>query len=153
MTFDLPPIHHFKITAECPSHSRTNTAIRRHTVVVDEPEIRGGTDAGAAPLETMLAAFMSCHNVVSNLIAEEMGIELSDVTMALDATLDTNGLSTKVPTDLPFPEMKLTVNVTTSASDDEIARLRADIAKRCPVTVILSQAGTQIHSTWNVTRP
>ncbi|HJN61081.1 MAG TPA: OsmC family protein, partial [Alphaproteobacteria bacterium] len=113
----------------------------------------GGTDAGAAPLETMLAAFLSCHNVVSNLIADEMGIELSDVIMGLDATLDTNGLSTTTPTELPFPEMKLTVNLTTSASDDEIARLRADVTKRCPVMVVMTRSGTQIHSTWNVSRP
>ena len=45
------------------------------------------------------------------------------------------------------------MNLTTGASDEEIARLRADLEKRCPVTVILTQAGTRIDATWNVRRP
>ena len=153
MTFDLPPIHRFRLKAECPNHCRTDTKARHHTVVIDEPEIRGGTDAGASPLETMLSGFLACHNMIANLVAEEMGIELSDISMDLDASFDTDGVGTTTPTELPFPEMKLTVNLTTSASDDEIARLRADVTKRCPVTVVMTRSGTQIHSTWNVSRP
>ena len=45
------------------------------------------------------------------------------------------------------------MNVITSASDAEIAQLREDLGKRCPMTVVLTQAGTKINATWNVTRP
>ena len=36
MTFDMPATHHFKIKAECPTHSRTGATASHHTVVIDE---------------------------------------------------------------------------------------------------------------------
>lgn len=153
VTFDLPPIHHFKVEASTTSHCRIEARARHHTVVIDEPEIRGGSDSAATPLETMLSSYLACLNVIANLIADEMGIELSDLSMSLDAAFDTAGVGTTTPTTLPFPEIALTMNVTTGASEDELARLREDLSKRCPVTVVLTQAGTKIVPTWNVTRP
>ena len=153
MTFDLPPIHHFTVEAVGTSHCRVEARARQHTVIIDEPEIRGGTDSAATPLETMLSSYLACLNVITHLIADEMGIEIDDFSMALDAAFDTAGVGTTVPTTLPFPEIALTMNVTTSASDEALARLRADLEKRCPVTVLFTQAGTRIVQTWNVTRP
>ena len=153
MPFDLPPTHHFKIEAAATSRCRLEASTRHHTVVIDEPAVRGGSDSAATPLETMLASFLACLNVISHLIAEEMGIEIDDLSMSLDATFDTDGIRNTTPTSLPFPEVALTMNITTSASDAEIAQLREDLEKRCPVTVILTQAGTKINATWNVTRP
>ena len=153
MTFDLPPTHHFLLEAAATSRCRLEANTRQHTVVIDEPEIRGGSDSAATPLETMLASYLACLNVVSHLIADEMGIEIADLSMSLDATFDTDGIRNTTPTALPFPAIDLTMNIATSASDAEIARLREDLGKRCPMTVILTRAGTTINATWNVTRP
>ena len=153
MTFDLPAIHHFEIEANATSHCRLEARARHHKVVIDEPEIRGGSDSAATPLETLLSSYLACLNVISHLIADEMGITLDALSMSLDAAFDTDGIRNTTPTTLPFPEIALTMNLTTSASDDEVARLREDLEKRCPVTVILTQAGTKIDATWNVTRP
>ncbi len=153
MTFDLPPIHHFKVDAVGTSHCRVEARARQHTVIIDEPEIRGGTDSAATPLETMLSSYLACLNVIAHLIADEMGIALDDLSMSLDAAFDTDGIGTTTPTTLPFPEIMLTMNVTTSASDEQLADLREGLSKRCPVTVLLTQAGTKVVSTWNVTRP
>ena len=152
MTFDMPASHHFKIAAQCPTHSRTDSKARHHQVVIDEPEIRGGTDAAATPLETMLSSYLACINVISHLIADEMGIRLDDMSMALDAEFDTNGVSTQTPTVLPFPNLTLTVNVASDANDTQLAQLQSDLHARCPVTVIFTQAGTKIDATWNVTK-
>ena len=153
MTFDLPNIHHFGIEAAATSRCRLEARARQHSVVIDEPTIRGGSDSAATPLETMLASYLACLNVIAHLIADEMRITLDALSMSLDAAFDTNGVRNTTPTTLPFSEIALTMNVTTSASDAEIARLREDLEKRCPVTVILTQAGTKIDATWNVTRP
>jgi uncharacterized OsmC-like protein len=150
MTFDMPASHHFKIIAECPTHSRTDATARHHQVVIDEPEIRGGTDAAATPFETMLSSYLACLNVISHLIAGEMGIRLDDMSMDLDAEFDTNGVSTQTPTTLPFPNLTLTVNVSSDANDTQLAQLKSDLYARCPVTVIFTQAGSKIDSTWNV---
>jgi putative redox protein len=152
MTFDMPAIHHFKIKAECPTHSRTDARARQHTVVIDEPEKRGGTDVAATPLETMLASYLACLNVISHLIADEMGIRLDNMSMDLDAEFDTDGVSTTTPTTLPFPNIKLTVNVASDADEAQLERLKAGLTARCPVTVVLVQAGSKIDAIWNVTK-
>ena len=110
MPFDLPPTHHFKIEAAATSHCRLEANARQHTVVIDEPAVRGGSDSAATPLETMLASFLACLNVISHLIADEMGIEIKDLSMSLDATFDTDGIRNTTPTTLPFPEIALTMN-------------------------------------------
>ena len=153
MTFDLPNVHHFGIEAAATSRCRLEARARQHTVVIDEPEIRGGSDSAATPLETMLSSYLACLNVIAHLIADEMGIEIVALSMSLDAAFDTDGVRNTTPTTLPFPEIAHTMNITTAAPDEQIAQLRADLEKRCPVTVILTQAGTRIDATWNVTRP
>ena len=153
MTFDLAHIHRFQVEAAATSRCRLEARTRQHTVVIDEPEIRGGSDSAATPLETMLSSYLACLNVISHLIADEMGIEIADLSMSLDAAFDTTGVRNSEPATVPFPEIALTMNVTTSASDAEVTRLREDLEKRCPVTVILARAGTKIEATWNVTRP
>ena len=153
MTFDLSNIHHFGVEAAATSRCRIEARARQHTVVTDEPEIRGGSDNAATPLETMLASFMGCLNVIAHVIADEMKIRIDALSMSVDAAFDTDGVRNSKTTVLPFPEIALTMNVTTAASNEEIKRLREDLEKRCPVTVILTQAGTRIDATWNITRP
>ena len=81
-----------------------------------------------------------------------MGIRLDGMSMALDAEFDTGGVSTQSPTTLPFPNLTLTVNVTSDANDTQLAQLQSDLYARCPVTVIFTQAGSNIDATWNVTK-
>lgn len=153
MALDLSHIHRFQVEAAATSRCRLEARTRQHTVVVDEPEFAGGSDSAATPLETLLSSYLACLNVISHIIADELGIEIADLSMSLDAAFDTTGVRDSKPATVPFPEIALTMNVTTSASDAEIARLREDLEKRCPVTVILKHAGTKIDATWNVTRP
>ena len=124
MTFDMPARHHFKIPAQFPTDSRTDASARHHQVVIDEPEIRCSTDVAATPLKTMLSSYLACLNVISHLIADEMGIRLDDMSMALDAEFDTGGVSTQSPTTLPFPNLTLTANVTSDANDTQPAQLQ-----------------------------
>ena len=100
----------------------------------------------------MLSSYLACLNVISHLIAGEMGIRLDDMSMALDVEFDTNGVSTQIPTTLPFPNLTLAVNVSSDANDTQLAQLKSNLYARCPVAVILTQVGSKIDSIWNVTR-
>ena len=150
MTFDVPTQVTFNLEANCPNQGRTDVSVRHHTVVTDEPTHRGGTDAGAAPLETMLSSYLGCTNVILNMLAEEKSLRIDDLWMALTADMDTNGISTQAPTALPFPAMNLTVRAASDASAEQIADLKADLARRCPVSVVFRAAGTQITETWDI---
>ena len=127
--------------------------MRKHTVIVDEPTARGGTDLAATPLETMLSSFLACTNVVANMIAEDMGIEIDHMALSLVGHFDTRGVFDNAPVSVPFPTIELQVDVTTSATETEIDQLKTALARRCPVSVILRESGSDIVETWRIVRP
>lgn len=142
-----------RVVGNCPTHARTDLRARTHRFVIDEPEPRGGADQGPTPLETLLASFLGCTNVIANKIAAEMGIVLEAFSMELVATLDTDGINGIRDTLLPFPEIILTVKAVTAAPPEQMEILKARLAKRCPVSVILRGAGTKIIEDWRVSPP
>lgn len=153
MVLTIPETFKIMVTGASQSKARTDLKARRHTVIVDEPTERGGTDLAPSPLETMLSSFLACTNVVANIIAEDMGIEIDHIALALVGHFDTRGLYDKAPVSIPFPTIELQVDVTTSASAAEIDQLKAALALRCPISVILREAGSEIVETWRVVRP
>lgn len=68
-----------KMTGTCPTHARTDIFVRDVEIVVDEPTERGGTNIGATPTEMLLAALISCSNVVGQRIAHREGIEFGSL--------------------------------------------------------------------------
>jgi putative redox protein len=134
-----------------PTHSLTEVRVRGHSFVIDEPFYRHGTDVGPTPLETLLGALVACTNVISCRIASEMKIAFKVDNIDVVGHLDHRGIDRVADVPVPFPSIELNVNVTTSGSEEEIARLRDDMNLRCPMSVILRQAGSKIIETWNVT--
>jgi len=53
---------------------------------------------------------------------------------------------------VPFPEIRLTINLTTPATDTEVQRLKSDLGKYCPVSKVIRQSGTKLQEIWNITR-
>jgi putative redox protein len=49
-----------RIRGRCPTHSRTEIAVRDVTTVIDEAKEREGTNIGPTPTETMVAALIAC---------------------------------------------------------------------------------------------
>ena len=52
---------------------------------------------------------------------------------------------------VPFPEIRLTINLTTPATDLQVERVRADLGKFCPVSKVIRQSGTKLAEVWNIT--
>ena len=128
--------------------TRTELAAGRHRLTVDEPASRGGTDFAASPLETMLAAFLACTNVIANVAAGDLGLEIESMELELTGHFDNRGVFAKAPVTVPFPRIDLAVTVTTEASEAEVQALGRAVAERCPISVILRQAGTDVRDTW-----
>ena len=55
-----------RLTASCPSHSRSDISVRDVSLTIDEPKERDGTNLGPTPTETALAALAACTNVIGN---------------------------------------------------------------------------------------
>jgi uncharacterized OsmC-like protein len=142
-----------RIAASCPTHTRSDvTAVRQgHEFVIDEPPVRGGADAGPKPMEVLMASFAGCTNVIMNKIAGEQGMELSDVSIQVVGYLDTRGIAGAERIAAPFPEVRLTVNVRTNGTPAKMEELKKELAWRCPASVILRGAGSEVREEWNVT--
>ena len=142
-----------QLHGEATSHSRTDVSVRDVETTIDEPIERGGTNMGPSPTEAMIASLIACSNVISQKIAHRAGIDLQRMTIDAEAMFDRRGVTLEEEIEVPFPKITLTFNVTTTADDAAIARLRAELPKFCPISKVIRAAGTTIQEEWIVNRP
>lgn len=138
------------LSGHCPSPSLTEVRVRGHSFVIDEPTFRHGTDVGPTPLETLLGALMGCTNVIARRIALEKKIDFKIDQIDILGYLDHRGIDLEADVPVPFPLIELKIKATTSASRETIAALRHELSKRCPMSVILKQAGSRIEEDWSI---
>lgn len=147
------PVVQQRVSAKATSHARTDIAVRDLNVIIDEPEARGGTNQGATPTETLATALAGCINVISHRVADSLGIELGEMSIDVVSHFDRRGVMMEEALEVPFPQMDVDIRVVTSASDDEIEKLKDGLAKYCPLSNVIRASGTQLNETWHVTRP
>ncbi|MGQ7846608.1 OsmC family protein [Granulosicoccus sp. 3-233] len=148
MTVSMPDLFRIDVTAAAVTAARTDMLARGHVVITDEPKERGGTDLHATPLETLLSAFLGCTNVITHFVAGQMGVKLRDLKMSVSADFDTRGVFGRADVTVPFPDVRLRVELDTDASEEAVQRLRELVGRKCPVSVILRQAGCRIEEQW-----
>lgn len=148
--FTMPEVFKISVAAKCPSHAQTRVTARKHALVIDEPPSRHGTDEGPTPLETMLSSFLGCTNVVANMIADEMGISIRVMELSVTGHFDTRGVFGKADIPIPFPTIELSVKLRSDAEPAKIDALKASLAKRCPIAVILRRSGCNVVEKWEV---
>ena len=142
-----------RIHADCPTHSRTHISVRDVKTVIDEPKERDGTNQGPTPTEILVAALIGCTNVIGNKCAHKHGVRFKAMTIDAEATFDRRGTRLTEEIEVPFPKIRLTINVTTDATSAQMAAVTADLHRYCPVSKVIRKAGTEIEEIWNVTRP
>jgi putative redox protein len=94
----------------------------RHRLVMDEPESRGGADAGPSPTRAIAASLAACTAITVEMYAERKGWELGD--LAVDVEMEYDG---EVPS-----EFAVTLRLPGGLSEEQLERLRT-IAGKCPV--------------------
>jgi len=142
-----------KLAASSESHSRTLLKTRDLIDVSDEPEVRGGTNEGFAPTEMALSSLMACSNVISHKIAHKHDIEIVDMEFEMEATFNRLGVTLQEEIDVPFPEINMTISVTSPASDKKLKLLQNELPRFCPVDKLFSGSGTKVNTKWVVIRP
>ncbi len=152
MTIRKKEIIRVELEGHCPTMSLTEVRVRKHSFVIDEPPYRHGTDVGPTPLETMLGALIGCTNVIARRIAHEKNIPLLIKRIGCVGHLDHRGIDLEADVPVPFPKIELKIEVVTDATDADIDGLRRELKIRCPMSVILTQAGSVIEETWTIDR-
>ncbi|NNE85528.1 MAG: OsmC family protein [Alphaproteobacteria bacterium] len=117
---------------------QSETKIRNFTLTVDEPESLGGTDTGPNPVELILGALASCQEITYRAFAEALEIPLDSVSVRIEGDLDLRGFfAVNDNVRAGFQDIRGTVELDSTASAEELARLKQIVDAHCPVLDIL----------------
>jgi putative redox protein len=141
-----------RIHGDCPTHSRTDIFTRDVRSVIDEPRERDGTNMGPTPTETLVAALIACTNVIGHKCAKKHGVEFKTLSIDAESMLDRRGTQLLEEIEVPFPRIRLVINVTTDASEADVDKVKADLPRFCPISKVIRNSGTKLEEVWNVTR-
>jgi len=142
-----------RIHGDCPTHARTEISTRDVRAIIDEPKERDGTNMAPTPTETLVGALIACTNVISHKCAHKHGVKFSSMSIDAEASFDRRGTQLLEEIEVPFPRIRLMINVVTDASDTDVEKVKSDLHRFCPVSKVIRNAGTEIEEVWNVTRP
>lgn len=124
----------FKVETRQVEGLRSEATARQFTQIIDEPETIGGTDQGPSPVEVALAALGSCHEITYRMCADELDIPLDGVSVKLVGNIDFQGFFGVGGTVRPgFGDVDVEVTLDSSASQEDLDRLRQIVEGRCPV--------------------
>ncbi|MCT4614834.1 MAG: OsmC family protein [Marinifilaceae bacterium] len=108
---------------------------RNHSVILDIPEEKGGTDVGTSALELCMMSYSGCVNTIFNMIAKKMRIEFAELEVVAEGS---KGDGAKTITNT-----KVTVKIKSDASDEKLQKCLGMTADTCPVGVLFHQAGVE----------
>ncbi|MHA6795261.1 OsmC family protein [Pseudonocardia bannensis] len=120
---------------------RVEIRVGRHTMVVDEPPALGGEGAAPNPVETALAALLSCQVITYRFWSAQLGIPLDDVRIDVDGDLDVRGFFGLDSGVRPgFAEVRVSVTLDGPASAEQYRKLAAAVDEHCPVLDLFRNA-------------
>ena len=134
--------------AICPSHSRADISIRDLTFAIDEPEVRGGGNAGPTPTDTAIAALVGCTNVIGHKCAKSLGIDIGHLTINAVCDFDRRGVTLEQEIEVPFTAVSLNVRADGSADQAALVRVGAETEKYCPLSKLFKAAGARVEVNW-----
>ncbi len=137
-----------KLEGHGQDHARSLVRGRDVYAIVDEPAVRGGTNLGLTPTETLMSSLIGCTNVITQRIAHARGIEMGEMNIALEADFDRRGVSLEQELEVPFREVRMQIEVQTAANAEQLEEIKTDLQKFCPIAKVIRAAGTPIVETW-----
>ncbi len=138
------------LDADCETPTKTVVSSRGVSTIMDEPKDRGGTNLGLMPLETMMASLIGCTNVVSHKIAKANDIDMREMSVRAEVTVNSAGTRLVKEIDVPFPQVTLYIEFTTGADADKVEIIKRDLPRYCAVNKVLRQAGSKVEEIWTI---
>lgn len=138
------------LEGNCLTPTKTRVTSRDLALTMDEPLDRGGTNLGLMPLETMMSGLIGCTNVVSHKIAKANGIDVQDMSVRAEVTVNSSGTRLVEEIDVPFPKVTLFIEFTTSSDAAAVEILKRDLRRYCAVSKVLQQAGSRVEEIWTI---
>ena len=112
--------------------------IRQHKIEVDEPEALGGTDKGPNPVELILAALGTCHEITYYAYALALNIPVKKVRSEIKGNIDLRGFFGVSDEVRPgYRDIQGTIFIDSDASEEELEKLQKVVQAHCPVYDII----------------
>ena len=124
----------FSVSGVSETPTRLAVTARQFHLTVDEPPSLGGIDAGANPVEDLLAAYAGCLNVVLNLVAQERNLALPNLRLDVTGTLNPAKLFGQETSERPgFQAIDVQIRTDAPLADDVLHDLLREAKSRCPI--------------------
>ena len=131
----------FSVKAKSENSTKTVVEARGFKMTIDEPETLGGTNAGANPVEYLLAALSGCLNVMGHLIAREMGIKLNGLEIELEGDLNPDRFLGKSMEDRSgYKEIRVVIIPDMTTDKETLDKWLKTVENRCPVSDNISNS-------------
>lgn len=137
-----------KLAGNGTSHSRSEVNVDGNTVIIDEPVARGGTDEGPSPTATAYASLIGCTNVIGNKCADALGVEIGNLSFAMEVDFDRRGVLLQEEVEVPFTAIRLEVVSDGPASEEDLQRVGQETDRYCPISKMFERSGTDVTVTW-----
>lgn len=125
----------FEIFAKSESRTKTIVTARNFKMVIDEPEILGGEDHGANPVEYLLGALAGCLNVVGHIVAKEMGFDFKGMDISIEGGLNPDKFLGKPSTERTgYQYINVKIKPHTTADKETLKKWLRIVEERCPVS-------------------
>lgn len=139
---------HPLVKSRSTSGTYVSVSSRSHRWIIDEPEIKGGSDLGPTPLESLLGSLVGCESVVLKLVAEAIGFAYDELTIECEGTADMRGARGVKGVRPYFSSVTMTIELTTDEDDKRLELLRRNVEQRCPVMNLFESADVEMNVTW-----
>ena len=139
-----------KVEGSSKSHARTDILTRDVESVIDEPTIRGGTNLGLTPTETLMASLIGCTNVITHRIADQLGVKIKKLDVNVNSKFNKDGVSLLKEIEVPFPILEMNIKIASNASEIQLETIKKQLKMFCPISKVISNSGTKIINNWEV---
>ena len=147
---NAPNVVTMKLEGSVKSHARTDILARDVESVIDEPTVRGGTNLGLTPTETLMASLIGCTNVISHRIAERINVKINKMDINVEATFNKDGVSLAKEVEIPFPEINLYIKIDTNGSKEQLETIKRELKMYCPISKVITNSGSKINDIWEL---
>ena len=128
----------------------TETRARDNLIAADEPEVLGGSDSAADPVELLLASLTSCVSIGLVTHAAKRGVELRDFEIDVEGDLDVRGYLGDEGVRPGFSAVRYTVRVDSDAPAETINEIVRTAERASPMFDNISN-GVPVSSQLEVT--
>ncbi len=118
------------------------------TLIIDEPELAGGTDQGPSPLEHLTLSLATCQAISIAKVAEAMGFGFQSLQVVAETDIVFR-VGKRYPEPTPrVAKARLEVEMESEEPAARFRELRERVEDRCPVSTLFSDAGIHPEVVW-----